>query len=60
MFCIARAGQDEYADSNDPLPEGLIGNLKEFHVSYSEVRNRSCYFLWGGGGKSGVVFPSSP
>lgn len=30
--------QDEYADASDPLPEGLIGNLKEFHVSYTEVR----------------------
>ncbi|CAB1111750.1 unnamed protein product [Ectocarpus sp. CCAP 1310/34] len=28
---------DEYADASDPLPEGLIGNLKEFHVSYTEV-----------------------
>ncbi|CBJ48545.1 aluminium resistance family protein [Ectocarpus siliculosus] len=29
---------DEYADASDPLPEGLIGNLKEFHVSYTEAR----------------------
>lgn len=29
--------QDEYADASDPLPEGLIGNLKEFRVSYTEV-----------------------
>lgn len=29
--------QDEYADASDPLPEGLIGNLMEFHVSYTEV-----------------------
>eukprot|EP00752_Nemacystus_decipiens_P015418 g13749.t2 len=28
---------DEYADASDPLPEGLIGNLREFHVSYTEV-----------------------
>ncbi|CAM9688999.1 unnamed protein product [Scytosiphon promiscuus] len=32
---------DEYADASDPLPEGLIGNLKEFNVSYEEVSLRS-------------------
>lgn len=32
------AMQDEYADASDPLPEGLIGNLKEFDISYTEVR----------------------
>lgn len=35
-YCVM---QDEYADASNPLPEGLIGNLKEFHVSYTEVRN---------------------
>lgn len=34
--------QDEYADASDPLPEGLIGNLKEFHVSYTEVGGVGC------------------
>lgn len=29
--------QDEYADMSDPLPEGLIGNLMEFQVRYTEV-----------------------
>ncbi|CAM9828552.1 unnamed protein product, partial [Choristocarpus tenellus] len=29
---------DNYGDENDPLEEGLIGNLKEFQVNYSEVR----------------------
>lgn len=39
MARVVSPPQDEYADASDPLPEGLIGNLKEFHVSYTEVRN---------------------
>lgn len=35
---ICDLGQDEYADESDPLPEDLIGNLKEFQISYTEVR----------------------
>lgn len=34
---VAVVFQDEYADANDPLPEGLIGNLKEFNIAYTEV-----------------------
>lgn len=37
--------QDEYADASDPLPEGLIGNLKEFHVSYTEVKRGRVKFV---------------